>query len=254
MINQTDKSYESLQLFSGGGSRFGYYLGSYAAWADHDLISGVIVSTFGGKLSVLLVHIAPDLKQLQQLACSRELYHVISAVRRVAPDEANRGLKVRYMTHALKCWRLSRQLSNRQQYKQADSDERLLDELQQLVMFRIDDESQWLDELSLFASTYNDNSQVAFSTSNIAIIASRSYRTPVSDFSSSVSLNERLKLQELLFAPSHLSSSGSRITIEKMMSPAHAFADGHIHQLVEILTEWYFVPATRVSIKKRVVF
>ena len=261
MNDKSIKPYERVQIFSGGGSRFGYYLGSYAALVAHDLTPDIIIGTCGGSLSAYLVQLASDPKDLQQLMCSRELYHVISAIRHVTPDEASRRLKIRYMTHALKRWRLSRQLSKRQEQQQADSYEQLLDELQQLAMFRIDDESQWLDELSRFASTDNDNStdnhksQFRSTAPEIAIIASRLYQTPVTDVALSISsntasnasLNINIKLQELLFAPPRLSPSASNSNFEKMMAPAHPLADGRIHQSVAILTQWDFAPAIRAS-------
>ncbi|MDN5561656.1 MAG: patatin-like phospholipase family protein, partial [Psychrobacter sp.] len=148
MSNNSIKPYQRVQLFSGGGARFGYYLGSYAALVAHDLKPDMIVGTCGGSLSAYLVNLAPDPKELQELMCSRELYRTITAIRHVAPDEANRQLKIRYMTQVLKRWRLSKQRGKRQKQQQADSYERLLDELQQLAMFRIDNEGQWLDELS----------------------------------------------------------------------------------------------------------
>ena len=125
MNDKSIKPYERVQLFSGGGSRFGYYLGSYAALVAHDLTPDIIIGTCGGSLSAYLVQLAPDPKGLQQLMCSRELYHVISAIRHVSPDEASKRLKIRYMTHALKRWRLSRQPSKRQAQQQADSYEQL---------------------------------------------------------------------------------------------------------------------------------
>ena len=127
MNNERVKPYESVQLFSGGGSRFGYYLGSYAALAANDLTPDIIVGTCGGSLSAYLVQLAPDPKDLQALMCSRELYRAITAIRHVAPDEANKRLKLRYMTHALKRWRLSKLRDNGQRQQQADSYERLLE-------------------------------------------------------------------------------------------------------------------------------
>lgn len=251
MNNKSAKPYERVQLFSGGGSRFGYYLGSYAALVNHDLMPDIIIGTCGGSLSAYLVQLAPDPKDLQQLMCSRELYGVISAIRHVAPVEAGRRLKIRYMTHALKRWRLSRNMSQLQQYQRADNYEQLLVELQQLAMFRIDNEEQWLDELSRFASTDNVTSQFAFSAPEIAIIASRLYQAPDSDVASNTSLNaslnESLKLQELLFAPPRLSSFASNSSFEKMMAPAHALADGRIHPSVKTLTQWDFATAVRAS-------
>ncbi|MGO2561228.1 patatin-like phospholipase family protein [Psychrobacter sp.] len=155
MTTNHTKPYERVQLFSGGGSRFGYYLGSYAALVEHDLKPDMIIGTCGGSLSAYLVKLASDPKDLQGLMYSRELYSVIKAIRHVTPDEANRRAKMRYMTHALKRLglSLSHQSSKAQLHRQADSYARLLDELQQLAMFRIDNEEQWLDELSSFASS-----------------------------------------------------------------------------------------------------
>ena len=243
MSNNSIKPYQRVQLFSGGGSRFGYYLGSYAALVAHDLTPDIIIGTCGGSLSAYLVQLASDPKDLQQLMCSHELYHVISAIRHVAPDEANRCLKIRYMTHALKRWRLSRQLSKRHQYQQADSYEQLLDELQQLAMFRINNEVQWLDDLSGFDASKNGNSQFSFNTPEIAIIASRLYQKPAS----LISPNIKLKLQELLFAPPRLTASLSEFTDKKMISPAHVFAEERIHQSVKVLSQWDFSAAIRAS-------
>ena len=102
MNNTHAKPYERVQLFSGGGSRFGYYLGSYAALVAHDLTPDMIVGTCGGSLSAYLVNLAPDPKDLQELMCSRELYRVITAIRHVAPAEASKRLKIRCMTQAFK--------------------------------------------------------------------------------------------------------------------------------------------------------
>ncbi len=247
MSNNSIKPYQRVQLFSGGGSRFGYYLGSYAALVAHDLTPDIIIGTCGGSLSAYLVQLASDPKDLQQLMCSRELYDAIAAIRHVAPDEANRRLKIRYMTHALKRWRLSRQLSKRQAQQQADSYEQLLDELQQLAMFRIDNEVQWLDELSCFDASRNDHhktdGETSKNTPEIAIIASRLYQKPASHISS----NHPLKLQELLFAPPRLTANLSELMDKKMPSPAHVFAEERIHQSVKVLSQWEFSAAIRAS-------
>lgn len=248
MNNTHAKPYERVQLFSGGGSRFGYYLGSYAALVAHDLTPDIIVGTCGGSLSAYLVQLAPDPKDLQDLMCSRELYCAITAIRHVAPDEANRRLKIRYMTQALKRWRLSRHASNRQKQQQADSYKRLLDELQQLAMFRIDNEGQWLDELSRLSPKQNNNS---FNTAapEIAIIASRLYQAPNQapnqTPNADKSVHNEFKLQELLFAPPRLAVSEHFDEI--LNSPAHTFADRRIHQSVNVVKQWEFNSAVRAS-------
>ena len=243
MNNTHAKPYERVQLFSGGGSRFAYYLGSYAALVAHDLKPDVIVGTCGGSLSAYLVNLAPDPKDLQALMCSRELYRVITAIRHVAPDEANRRLKIRYMMQALKRWRLSRQVSNRQKQQQADSYKRLLAELQQLAMFRIDNEGQWLDELSHFSP--NHNNLYNPTAPEIAIIASRLYQTADQTLTTDSSVYDEFKLQELLFAPPCLAVSEHFDEI--LNAPAHTFADRRIHQSVNIVKQWEFNPAVRAS-------
>ncbi|WP_201607447.1 patatin-like phospholipase family protein [Psychrobacter okhotskensis] len=244
--SKSAKPYERVQLFSGGGSRFAYYLGSYAALVAHDLTPDIIVGTCGGSLSAYLVNLAPDPKDLQELMCSRELYRVITAIRHVAPDEANKRSKIRYMTQALKRWRLSRQVSNRQKQQQADSYERLLDELQQLAMFRIDNEGQWLDELSHFSASNSNVNKIA---PEIAIIASRLHKNS-SQISNQMptansSVYDDFKLQELLFAPPRLAASEHFDEI--LDSPAHTFADRRIHQSVNVVKQWAFNSAVRAS-------
>lgn len=247
MSNNSIKPYERVQLFSGGGSRFAYYLGSYAALVAHDLKPDIIVGTCGGSLSAYLVNLAPDPKDLQELMCSRELYRVITAIRHVAPAEANRRLKIRYMMQALKRWRLSRQVSNRQKQQEADNYERLLDELQQLAMFRVDNEGQWLEELSHFSP--NHNNLYNPTAPEIAIIASRIYQAPNQTLNqmptADSSVYDEFKLQELLFAPPRLAASEH---FEQMLnSPAHTFADGRIHQSVNVVKQWAFDSAVRAS-------
>ncbi|MFP3454679.1 patatin-like phospholipase family protein [Psychrobacter sp. SIMBA_152] len=245
MNNQQVKPYERVQLFSGGGSRFGYYLGSYAALAAHDLTPDIIVGTCGGSLSAYLVQLAPDPKDLQALMCSRELYRVITAIRHVAPEEANKRLKLRYMTHALKRWRLSKQKDNGQRQRQADSYERLLNELQQLAMFRIDNEQYWLDELSRFAASNHDISNTDKATPEVAIIASRLYQAPAKGL-----YNEKFALQELLFAPpclANLPNFVSGLADEQITSPAYTLANGRIHPPVKVQTQWDFAPVIRAS-------
>ena len=243
MNNQSAKPYERVQLFSGGGARFGYYLGSYAALVAHDLKPDVIVGTCGGSLSAYLVNLAPDPKDLQALMCSRELYRVITAIRHVAPDEANKRLKIRYMTQALARWRLSKQRGKRQKQQQSDSYKRLLDELQYLAMFRIDNEGQWLDELSHFSP--NHNNLYNPTAPEIAIIASRLYQTADQTLTTDSSVYDEFKLQELLFAPPCLAVS--EYFDEILNAPAHTFADRRIHQSVNVVKQWEFSSAVRAS-------
>lgn len=244
MNNTHAKPYERVQLFSGGGSRFGYYLGSYAALVAHDLTPDMIVGTCGGSLSAYLVNLAPDPRDLQELMCSRELYRVITAIRHVAPDEVSKRLKIRCMTQAFKRWRLTKQKANGQRLRQVDNYERILDELQQLAMFRVDKEEKWLDELSGFSLKQNNN-LCNPTAPEIAIIASRLYPTANQGTTASNSVHNDFRLQELLFAPPRLAVLD--LIAEKLNSPAHTFANGRITQSVKTLTKWDFAPAIRAS-------
>lgn len=244
MNNTHAKPYERVQLFSGGGSRFGYYLGSYAALVAHDLTPDMIVGTCGGSLSAYLVNLAPDPRDLQELMCSRELYRVITAIRHGAPDEVSKRLKIRCMTQAFKRWRLTKQKANGQRLRQVDNYERILDELQQLAMFRVDKEEKWLDELSGFSLKQNNN-LCNPTAPEIAIIASRLYPTANQGTTASNSVHNDFRLQELLFAPPRLAVLD--LIAEKLNSPAHTFANGRITQSVRTLTKWDFAPAIRAS-------
>ncbi len=241
MSDVINKPYQRVQLFSGGGSRFGYYLGSYAALVEHDLAPDIIVGTCGGSLSALLVQLAPEPKQLQQLMQSRELYRVIKAIRHVAPDETNSHLKLRYSAKAIQRWRLSRQFFSSKRQYQADSYEQLLDELQQLAMFRVDNEAQWLDELLQFLPVASDTNSLKNTAPDIAIIASRLQPS----FSTA---NNAPQLQELLFAPKRLFLADSNaLTTNTLTSSVHDTANGRINQSVKMITEWDMATAVRAS-------
>jgi hypothetical protein len=151
------------------------------------------------------------------------------------------------MTQALKRWRLSRQVSNRQKQQQADSYERLLSELQHLAMFRINNEGQWLDELSHFSP--NHNNLYNPTAPEIAIIASRLYQAPNQPSNQTLttdsSVYDEFKLQELLFAPPRLAASEH--FDDMLNAPAHTFADRRIHQSVNIVKQWEFNSVVRAS-------
>ncbi|MGO1250938.1 patatin-like phospholipase family protein [Psychrobacter sp.] len=261
------KPYERVQIFSGGGSRFGYYLGSYAALVDHKLTPDMIIGTCGGSLSAYLVQLVPHPEDLHQLMCSETLYRVIRAIRHVAPHEAGRRLKTRYMTQALKRWRLSRQKQKIRQQHKADSLEGLLDELQTLAMFRIENEQQWLDALSDF-STRNFsilNNEVSARDDagsrdkdggrhiapEIAIIASRLYSNPMASGVSTTAFDNNVQpnvqLQELLFAPPRLADYVAKMNGGSIESPAYALANGRIQQAVNVLSQQNIEVAVRAS-------
>ncbi|MGP5230140.1 patatin-like phospholipase family protein [Psychrobacter celer] len=261
-------TYERVQLFSGGGSRFAYYLGSYAALVAHDLRPDMIIGTCGGSLSAYLVHLAPEPKDLQALLYSHELYTAICAIRHVRPDEANRRLKMRYITQAIQRWRLASKQSAKPQRSSPASYEQLLAELQQLAMFRIDDERYWLDALSGVANERNERrdknacghkriQSTKQAIPEVAIIASRLQKASGVDSAwppaSYTAAGPAAVLQELLFASPRVATMMSLAAAmqgeadNKIRSPAHAFADGRIPPHVQIVSQWRFADAIRAS-------
>ena len=135
---------------------------------------------------------------------------------------------------------------------------RLLDELQQLAMFRIDNEEQWLDELAgVSINRHNINRHNDFNanhtTPEIAIIASRLYSAPADsdllndNLANTSANNHHVKLQELLFAPPLLAEYLSDLPTERMTSPTHSFANERIHPPVKLLTQWNIQSVVRAS-------
>ncbi|MGR3899700.1 patatin-like phospholipase family protein [Psychrobacter sp. 1176_08] len=247
---KTTHPYERVQLFSGGGSRFGYYLGSYAALVEHDLKPGLIIGTCGGSLSALLVQLAPDPVVLKQLIESHALYKVIGNITHVAPDEVSMRHKWRYASQAFNRWRTSH-LSMRQS---ANMHADLLDELQHLAMFRITNDDQWLDELIHLANT-NKQTVIDPMTPDIAIIASRLYQGQAAQ-----TARGQPQLQEVLFAPLPLAhryrtqlipnsttEPTACTTFDKLISPVNTLARTRIHQNVAVLQEWEIATAVRAS-------
>lgn len=225
--------YDRVQLFSGGGSRFGYYLGSYAALVEHDLKPDLIIATCGGSLSALLVQLAPDPVALKRLICSQALYNVICNITHVDPNEISVQHKWRYASHAFNRWRISR----RGMTQYTDTPAEILDELQQLAMFRIKNEDQWLDELIHLAAT-NEYTDTAVMAPDIAIIASRLYEEQKDK-----TVPSQPQLQEILFAPPRLAQRYGN----QLISPVNTLASTRIHQQVAVLEEWNIATAVRAS-------
>lgn len=224
--------YERVQLFSGGGSRFGYYLGSYAALVEHDLKPDLIIATCGGSLSALLVQLAPDPVALKRLICSQALYNVICNISHVDADKISAQCKWRYTSQAFTRWRIS----HRGMHQYTDTPAELLDELQQLAMFRIKNEEQWLGELIHLAAT-NEYTDTAVMTPDIAIIASR-----LSEVQKDETVPSQPQLQEILFAPPRLAQRYDN----QLNSSVHTL-NARIHQQVAVVKEWDIATAVRAS-------
>jgi predicted acylesterase/phospholipase RssA len=246
--------YNSVQLFSGGGTRFGYYLGSYAALYEQGHKPELILATCGGSLAALLVDLAPEPQQLQALMQSREFYEVIRASqpRRPLTNKAKTlGFATQYPDYfynALKRWRLTRQPHKLSKRQVNESHDELLAELQHLAMFEMGQDNEWLEALAKL----KNNSAVLDAqqnTTDIAMIASRLLPTvarPPQD-TSAVPLMESnsVQLQEVLFAPNKLTHY-PKLSAE-LTCPTHPYAPHRITREVYTSYDWDIRQAVRAS-------
>lgn len=246
--------YNRVQLFSGGGTRFGYYLGSYAALCEQGHRPELILATCGGSLAALLVDLAPEPQQLKTLMQSREFYEVIRASqpRRPPTNQAKTlGFATQYPDYfynALKRWRLTRQPHKLSQRQVNESHDDLLAELQHLAMFAMGQDDEWLEALAKL----KDNSAVLDAqqdTTDIAMIASRllpAVARPPQE-ANAVRLIEpnSVQLQEILFAPNKLIHY-PKLSAE-LTCPTHPYAPHRITREVHTSYDWDIRQAVRAS-------
>jgi len=240
------KPYNRVQLFSGGGYKFGYYLGSYAALCKHHLKPSLILATCGGSLASLLVDIAPDPQDLKLLLESKALYKVVQ----VSQHRQNFALsskqqKPSYFYQGLKRLALSKQATRLFKLHQRENHDELLVELNNYAMFEIANEADWLTELTKLKPTFN-SINYANNHLDIAIIASRI--TPVENSlrktPQAKDLQLAAELQEVLFAPASLFA---HIDKQTLSCPTHRYAPRRIMQDIHLVTDWDITQAVRAS-------
>ena len=162
------KKYSSIQCFTGGGARFGYYLGSYAAWSAHQPTPSAIFATCGGSIAAWLVSQAPDSKKLYELATSPILHQALCQL--AQSRQPNHALTPIYQA-ALRYWQ-TRSETRLQRVHQRDTFQSLLRELKKYALFQpIKQPNSWLQPVADFAASL-PNSQ-PHHTPDILIGASR---------------------------------------------------------------------------------
>ena len=227
------KPFNRLLMFSGGGSRFGYYLGAYAALVDHQLTPDIILASCGGSLAAALVDIAPQPDQLKQLATSKTLHAMLQRIESKPPPYLHS-----HTYHSLK--RAFNYLTGNAANTNSDH---LRQELQRLALFQIKNESTqaWLDvdQLSAEVSVHRSASAAHSAPPAIAIVAS----CIVPD-------SNPAQLQQLVFFK-HTVNTGSvnsRLLDLKENSALHAFAPHRIHAPIKYVYDWSLADAVRASI------
>lgn len=242
-MSSHSQPYKRVQLFSGGGYRFGYYLGSYAALCEQGLKPDLILATCGGSLASLLVDIAPEPPQLKSLLESEALYKVVKASQHrqnFAPlntfSNSDKYSKPNYFYQALKRLGLSKSPAQLNKIHNIETHDQLLAELASFAMLEISQEQIWLDELTAF----KDHSKVDVKpTPDIAIIASR-----IMPVDSQPPPQSPARLQEVLFMPNKLNSY---LSPSDLQCPTHRYAPKRIERDIHLIPDWDIKQAVRAS-------
>lgn len=77
MITTAHKQFKRAVLFSGGGTRYGIYLGMYAALQDLKLTPDLIVATCGGSIAATIISALPTPREQKEYLQSEELYQFV---------------------------------------------------------------------------------------------------------------------------------------------------------------------------------
>lgn len=122
------RKYSSIQCFTGGGTRFGYYLGSYAAWSAHQPAPSAIFATCGGSIAAWLVSQAPDSKKLYEIATSPILHQTLC---QLAQPRQPKHMFTPILQAALRYWQ-TRSEARLQRVHERDTFHSLLHELKKI--------------------------------------------------------------------------------------------------------------------------
>lgn len=71
------KPYETVAVFSGGGTRYAIYLGMYAAMQDYGIKPDLIIATCGGSIAATIINSFETDKQRKEYLQSEELYEFV---------------------------------------------------------------------------------------------------------------------------------------------------------------------------------
>lgn len=180
-------TYPILQLFTGGGARFGYYLGSYAALVQADRAPHALLASCGGSLAAWLVSQVPEPKALYTLATSAHFYHAITSLCHSQTPPHRFALPFQA---ALRFWQ-TRSVSYLTQLHRRDTPVKLLKELEQYAVFQsLPCPHTWLNDVATHAAQLPNISTRR--APDILIFASRLIHE-----------NQQIKWQPVLFVPPH---------------------------------------------------
>lgn len=81
----SDNAYQHAMLMSGGSTRFGYYLGCYAAAVASDNRPDLIFASCGGSIAAGIIAVSADIEEQKDLLLSTEMYRMYT---RISVNEA----------------------------------------------------------------------------------------------------------------------------------------------------------------------
>ncbi len=183
------KRYRDIQLLTGGGARFGYYLGSYAALCEGRGMPDAVLGSCGGSIAAWLIMQVPDPKGLYALATSSVLHRVLVESVRVNPPSSRFGAVFQA------AWRYgtTRGATRMRRVHAEDSRAGLLDELSQYAAFvSFPQPESWLQPVADWAQSLGRSSLGA--APDVWVFASRLLAGETS-----------VCFQPILFAPKHCS-------------------------------------------------
>lgn len=93
------KPYQNALVFSGGGMRFGYYIGVYQAFFEKFGVPDVILSSCGGSLATAILHSTSNPKMAYHLLKSHACYQMCCRLYAKKPPS-----RLTYLMPALKRW------------------------------------------------------------------------------------------------------------------------------------------------------
>jgi predicted acylesterase/phospholipase RssA len=101
--NSSDRKYQQCMVFSGGGFRFGIYLGMYAAACDAGQAPDVVLASCGGAIAAAVIHTLPDPAAQRAWLASPEMHRFWSGftpapaatIHRTLLDVASRAINQR---------------------------------------------------------------------------------------------------------------------------------------------------------------
>jgi len=76
----SDDAYQHAMLMAGGSTRFGYYLGCYAAAVASGNTPDLIFASCGGSIAAGIIAVSADIEEQKALLLSAEMYHMYTRI------------------------------------------------------------------------------------------------------------------------------------------------------------------------------